>query len=344
MGADRARRRRGRCAPGGADDGERGRHRQGTEASLCTANRSAPHASIIDPPTPVVKPGDRLRSVDGRELFCTEVPGRELAGWITGEGTPVLLLHGGPGLSYEYLDQLGTELGSGFRVAAFQQRGLTPSTLEGPFTIPQASADVVAVLDALDWDRALLVGHSWGGHLAFRVAASYPARLLGVLGVDPLGIAGDGGMAAFGAEIMARTPRGDRERAHELDDRAMAGEGSADDALESLRLIWPSYFADPDSAPPMPAMRTSVQAYSGLINDVTSGTDKVAAALAAGDVPYGIVAGAGSPMPWGLAARATVELSPRAFLHVVPGAGHFLWLEAPGSVRVALLELSDARG
>ena len=40
----------------------------------------------------------------------------------------------------------------------------------------------------------------------------------------------------------------DRERAKELDDRAMAGEGSAEDALESLRLIWPSYFADPDGA------------------------------------------------------------------------------------------------
>jgi pimeloyl-ACP methyl ester carboxylesterase len=282
--------------------------------------------------------------VDGRESFSAEVPGGALDGWMIGGGTPVVLLHGGPGLSYEYVDELGEELGVGFRVAAFQQRGLAPSTLEGPFTIPQAIADTVAVLDALDWERALIVGHSWGGHLAFRVAAAHPARLLGVLAVDPLGIAGDGGMAAFEAEIGARTPASSRDRARELDERAMAGEGSPEGGLESLRLLWPSYFADPDGAPAMPPMRMSVEAYSGLIKEVTSGTDEVAAALATGDVPFGVVAGGGSPMPWGVAARATVELSPRAFLRVVPGAGHFPWFEVPGSVRAALLELRDGRG
>jgi pimeloyl-ACP methyl ester carboxylesterase len=281
--------------------------------------------------------------VDEREPFSVQASGGELGGWIAGQGTAVLLLHGGPGLSSEYLEQLGVELGGGFRIAAFQQRGLAPSTLQGLFTIPQAIADVVAVLDALEWQRALLVGHSWGGQLAFRVAAAHPARVAGVLGVDPLGVAGDGGMAAFSDEIMARTPRRDRERADELDTRAMAGERSPEDGLESLRLVWPSYFADPDGAPPMPAVRLSVPAYSGVINDIASGTQEVAAALASGDVPYGIVAGAGSPMPWGLAARATVELSPRAFLRVVPAAGHFPWLEAPGCVRAALLELCDGR-
>ena len=342
MRPDRVRRRDRDGAPrGGARHGERRCNRQSTEALRYTGNRSAPHATIIDPSTRIVKPEGRLRSVDGREPFSADSQGDALAGWIAGDGIPVLLLHGGPGLSYEYLDELGTELGPGFRVAAFQQRGLAPSTLEGPFTIPQAVADTAAVLDALDWQRALIVGHSWCGHLAFRVAAAHPERLLGVLGVDPLGIAGDGGMAAFGDEIMARTPRGDRERAKELDDRAMASEGSAEDALDSLRLIWPSYFADPDGAAPMPPLRMSVEAYYGVINDVTSGTDEVAAALATGDVPYGVVAGAGSPMPWGLAAGATVELSPRAFLRVVPGAGHFPWLEVPGSVRAALLELRD---
>ncbi len=278
--------------------------------------------------------------MEGRESFSAAAVGGTLGGWRAGEGTPVLLLHGGPGLSYEYLDELGAELGDGFEIAAFQQRGLEPSTLEGPFTIPQAIDDVVAVLDELGWERALLVGHSWGGHLAFRVAAAHPERLIAVLAVDPLGIAGDGGMAAFEAEIRARTPVEARERARELDDRAMAGDGTSEDGLEGLALVWPSYFADPDAAPPMPPIRMSVEAYAGVINDVGSGTDEVAAALATGEVRYGIVAGAGSPMPWGLAARATAELSPSAFLSVVPASGHFPWLEAPGSVRAQLVRLA----
>jgi proline iminopeptidase len=270
-----------------------------------------------------------------------EVTGGRLGGWIAGEGLPVLLLHGGPGLSYEYLGELGEELGAGFQVAAYQQRGLEPSTVDGPFTIAQAISDALAVLDALDWARALIVGHSWGGQLALRLAAAHPERLLGALAVDPLGVVGDGGMAAFEAEILARTAKKDRERAHELDERAMAGDGTPEEALESLSLVWPAYFADPDNAPPMPAVRMSVPAYSGIIAEVTTSTDEVAAALAAGERPYGVIAGAGSPMPWGQAARASAELSDRAFLTVVPAAGHFPWLEVPGCVREALRRLSE---
>lgn len=274
-----------------------------------------------------------------REAFTVEAAGGELGGWVAGDGVPVLLLHGGPGLSYEYLEGLGDELGTGFRVAAFQQRGLAPSTLDGPFTIAQAIEDVIAVLDGLGWSRAVLVGHSWGGQLVLRVAAAHPGRLNGVLAVDPIGVIGDGGTAAFEAEMSARTPKQGRDRAQELDERAMAGQGSAGDGLEGLAIMWPAYFADPDKAPPMPPIRMSVEAYSGLVGEMSDGLEQVAAELGTATVPYGVVAGAASPIPWGQAARTTAELSPRAFLAVVPAAGHFPWLEVPGSVRTPLQRL-----
>lgn len=277
--------------------------------------------------------------MDGRDVFTVPVAGGALGGWAVGEGAPVLLLHGGPGLSYEYLDGLASELGSDYRVAAYQQRGLEPSTVEGPFTVAQAIADVLAVLDALVWARALIVGHSWGGHLALRFAAAHPERLLGALAVDPLGIVGDGGMAAFEAEMFARTPKEGRERARELDERAMAGRGTAEEGLEGLRIVWPAYFADPETAPAMPPIRMSVEAYSGIIGEVTAGAEEVATKLATSRVPYGVIAGAGSPMPWGQAARASADVAPQAFLTVVPAAGHFPWLEVPGSVRAALKRL-----
>ena len=130
----------------------------------------------------------------------------DLVGWTAGDGPPVLALHGGPGLSFTYLDAAVEEIAAEFRVATFQQRGLAPSTTSGPFTIDQAVADVAAVLDHLGWDQAYVVGHSWGGHLAFHVARDLAPRLLGVLSVDPLGGVGDGGSEAFGAELLARTP------------------------------------------------------------------------------------------------------------------------------------------
>jgi len=280
------------------------------------------------------------RLTGGRESFIAAVSEGALGGWVSGEGGPVLLLHGGPGLSFSYLDGLAAELEGEFRVASFQQRGLEPSTREGPFTVAQAVDDVVSVLDALEWERPLVVGHSWGGHLALRFAAAHPQRVLGSLAVDPIGVVDDGGYAAFGAEIIARTPKEARQRAQELDDRAMAGQGTIEEALESLHLVWPAYFADPENVPPMPDLAISLEAYSEIVSEMTSGTDRVATILANGQVRYAIVAGAASPIPWGQAAQATTELSPHAFLEVIPDAGHFIWLEAPGRVLAALRRLS----
>lgn len=276
-----------------------------------------------------------------REVFSFESVNGALVGWSVGSGPPVLLLHGGPGLSFSYLDELGAELASDFRVAAFQQRGLGPSTVDGPFTMSQAIDDTVCVLDGLQWEQALVVGHSWGGHLALRILAAHPERLLGVLAVDPIGVVGDGGMAAFEAEVIARTPRNDRERARALGDRAMAGEGTPEESLEYLRLIWPAYFADPENAPAMPPIEFSLEAYSGLMGQIVEDTDRVAKQLADTTPLLGIIAGAASPIPWGQAARATTELSHGSFLDVVPNAGHFIWLEAPGRVRAAVMRLSE---
>jgi pimeloyl-ACP methyl ester carboxylesterase len=58
-------------------------------------------------------------------------------------------------------------------------------------------------------------------------------------------------------------------------------------------------------------------------------------------IPYGILAGAASPIPWGQAARSTAELCSRAFLEVIPAAGHFVWVEAPSAVRAALERITE---
>jgi pimeloyl-ACP methyl ester carboxylesterase len=104
------------------------------------------------------------------------------------------------------------ELAARYQVATFQQLGLAPSTEQGEFTVAEAVADIVAVLDGLGWQTAYLMGHSWGGHLVFHAAAAVPERLEGVLSVDPLGAVGDGGAEAFGAEMLARVPEASRPR------------------------------------------------------------------------------------------------------------------------------------
>jgi pimeloyl-ACP methyl ester carboxylesterase len=274
------------------------------------------------------------------DTFEAPVDGGVLAGTVTGDGPPVLVLHGGPGLSVSIVDGLVADLAPSYRVATFQQRGIAPSTTDGAFTVDEAVADVAAVLDHLGWDTAYVVGSSWGGHLAFWVAGRLPERLLGVLAVDPLGAVGDGGNAEFEAEMERRTPEADRERAAELDRLAQEGEASEELALESLRLFWPAYFAEPSTAPPMPEpMRLSIPAYSGLFTDLVQRLPELEASLPAIAVPLGVVVGERSSIP-NSAGHASADRVPGAWTEIVVGAGHLPWYEAPGAVRQALDRLA----
>ena len=278
------------------------------------------------------------------ERFEAPVAGGVLEGAVDGDGPPVVVVHGGPGLSRVIVDGLVAELVPSYRTAVYQQRGVPPSATDGDFTIDEALADLAAVLDHLGWDRAYLVGSSWGGHLAFWAAAAMPDRLLGVLAVDPLGAVGDGGNAEFEAEMAARTPERDRDRAAELDRLAQHGETTEEQALESLRLFWPAYFADPPSASSMPEpMRLSIPAYAGLFGDLLARLPDLEASLPGIAVPFGVLVGDRSPIP-NSAAQTSAERIPGAWLEVVEKAGHLPWHEQPGCVRAALDRLAGRAG
>jgi pimeloyl-ACP methyl ester carboxylesterase len=276
-----------------------------------------------------------------RTPFSALATSGELSGWVAGEGPPVLAVHGGPGMSYDYLDAAVLELAARYQVATFQQRGLAPSTLEGDFTVAEAVADIAAVLDGLCWETAYLVGHSWGGHLAFHAAAAMPERLAGVLSVDPLGAVGDGGMAAFGAEMLARVPAEVRERARALDEKDTAGIATPEEQLEAFTLVWPSYFAEPPAAPPLPHVEFSGPANQGLFADLGARIAELESSLPSIRVPLGVLVGGLSPMPPS-AGTDSAERIPGAWSQVEPGAGHFVWHEAPGCLLAAMDRLVTA--
>lgn len=273
--------------------------------------------------------------------FEAPVAGGMLVGYAQGDGPRLLLVHGGPALSGDYLVGLAAELTDGYEVAWYQQRGLAPSVQTGPFTVKQHVDDLVGVLDSLEWPSACLVGHSWGGHLVVAAAAAHPERLRGVVSVDPLGCVGDGGTAQFEQALVERTSPANRERAQELDERAMRGQGTPDDALEGLRLVWSAYYADPSTAPPMPTISISVDGYAETWSSVVDGLPALEAALPSISVPVHFVHGGMSPMPV-TASTDTASCIPGATVEVVDGAGHFIWHERPGAVRAALDRLTSS--
>ena len=270
--------------------------------------------------------------------FTTHDDGPLLAGRRAGSGPPVLLLHGGPGLGFDYLRDLADELAQENDVAWYQQRGLAPSAVEGPYTVAADVGDARRVLDALGWQRACVVGHSWGGHLALHVAEAMPERLLGVLAVDPLGSVGDGRWPEFDEEIFRRTPEPVRQRAREIDERRTAGEAGEELALEGMRLVWPAYFAEPEHAPPMPELRIASERSAAMVPSIFEALPALEAGLSGIRVPVGFVHGNRSPMPLAASTDAADRI-PGAWVEVVDGAGHFVWVEQPGAVLGALRRL-----
>jgi pimeloyl-ACP methyl ester carboxylesterase len=273
--------------------------------------------------------------------FSAPVAGGDIVGWRTDEsGPPALLLHGGPGMS-DYLDSLVPELSGVLTMARYQQRGLAPSLVEGGRDVATHVGDAVAVLDRLGWDRAWLVGHSWGGHLAMHVAVSHPERVLGLIVLDGLGAVGDGGMAALGPNLTAALSEEQRARVDELDARDDRGEATEAERLEQMRLVWPYYFGDPAAAPPMPSFSfdpTAIDAWASVVDHFERRTLELG--LPALAMPVLIAHGKRSPVPV-VEAERTAGLMPQAQL-AINRHGHWPWLEQPGLVRSLIAELVAA--
>lgn len=274
------------------------------------------------------------------EAFTASTSAGPIAGTVRGEGSPLLALHGGPGLS-DYMEILSDEL-DGWRWASYQQRGLAPSVETGPYTVERHVADAVAVLDAVGFDRPVVLGHSWGGHLALHLAIAHPERVAGLVLVDPLGAVGDGGLGEHGQHLGERMSADSQQRYAEIAERLATAQASDADMVASMALLWPSYFADPPSAPPMPSfMKASIAGYAGTM---ASASEQLAGGLSEKvsgvTMPVVYVVGADSPMPL-RQGQQTEALFPRSELHIVPGAGHLPWHEEPGCVSRALVRIAQ---
>jgi pimeloyl-ACP methyl ester carboxylesterase len=128
---------------------------------------TAPDQPLPDA-TSVLMPGPwahRDISANGVRLHAAEL----------GEGPLVLLLHGFPQFWWAWRGQLTGLAAAGFRVVAPDLRGYGASDKPPRgYDLPTLSADVAALVRALGEQDAVVVGHDWGGLLAWTTAALHP--------------------------------------------------------------------------------------------------------------------------------------------------------------------------
>jgi 3-oxoadipate enol-lactonase len=242
-----------------------------------------------------------------------------------GRGPVLVLLHGFP-LAQQTWDAQAAALRGRARVVRFDLRGLgSTNATPGPYLMEQLAGDVAAILDALDLERAVLVGHSLGGYVAFAFYRMFAERCRG------LGFI----CSRAGADDAAAASR----RRELADGAEREGMGPVADAFV------PQYFA-PDVYRDHPELVERIRA-------IVERTDpRGAAAMLRGmaqrvdssdlfeelHLPVGVVAGARDALIDLSAARAIADRVASAELDVLD-CGHVPLYEAPDALSASLERL-----
>jgi pimeloyl-ACP methyl ester carboxylesterase len=150
-----------KSCPGGFSDG------QAVFTQRCTRQALGADRNVTE----------RRLSANGVELHVLE----------EGEGPLVILCHGFPELAFSWRHQLPVLAGAGFRVVAPDMRGYggssAPSQIEA-YDVVSLCGDLCGLLDALDAESAVFVGHDWGASVVWQLAVLEPERVRAVAGLS----------------------------------------------------------------------------------------------------------------------------------------------------------------
>lgn len=135
-------------------------------------------------------------SVETERHLEVETNGIRMHAVTRGEGPVVLFCHGFPGLWYSWRHQLSAVADAGFRAIAVDMRGY--GRTDRPRDAAQYGnqtivADLTGLLDALESESAVFVGHDFGAQACWAAALHAPKRVLGVVSLAvPYGVGFEG--------------------------------------------------------------------------------------------------------------------------------------------------------
>ncbi|WP_157467799.1 alpha/beta fold hydrolase [Frankia sp. QA3] len=265
------------------------------------------------------------------------VPGGSLWTLSRGAGLPLVLAHGGPGLSNN-LEPVAGMVDDLARVHLYDQRGCGRSRANGPFDIATLVADLEALRTHWRHERWVVGGHSWGAALALFYALAHPDRTLGVIYLAGTAIRW-GWKDGVQRERLSRLTAAERQELRALGAR-LESNGDERDRARFLRLMWSTDFASRaaaavlDSQPLYSFPRADAVARA-VQNDWKARLDEgIEDDLRRLTAPVLVVHGRRDPDPTG--AREVADLAPCGQWAPLDNAGHSAWLEQPAAMRQVL--------
>lgn len=117
-------------------------------------------------------------------------PDQSLYYYQTGQGEPIILVHGGPGLNHYYFLPYLDRLASRHHMIYYDQKACGESEIPSDTSAMRLAAfvdDIDEVRKKFGLKKFHLLGHSWGGMLAAQYAIKYPQYLSSLILVSPAG-------------------------------------------------------------------------------------------------------------------------------------------------------------
>ncbi|TRO66854.1 alpha/beta fold hydrolase [Christiangramia sabulilitoris] len=120
-------------------------------------------------------------SLYGQQEEILEYPAGKIAYQTFGDGFPVLIINGGPGMNSKGFEYLAKKLADNNRTIIYDQRGTGASVLNehnlSNFSIDLMLEDIETLRKHLGYENWIVFGQSFGGMLAYAYAEKYPERV-----------------------------------------------------------------------------------------------------------------------------------------------------------------------
>ena len=248
-----------------------------------------------------------------------------------GEGEPLLLIQGMSGNHLAWGEPFLSDLERDFDVVAYDHRGVgRSSAVTDPFTITDLADDAAALIAALGWEAAHVVGISMGGMVAQELALRHPDRIRTLtLGCT---YAGGEGSALTSSQVSTK-----------LADAMMAGDPDRAIATAYEVNVSPGYGADKSAygtfyematalPTPVPVIMLQMQAIAA--HNTLDRLEEISA-------PTLVIHGTVDEMlPYSNAVLIASKI-PDAQLETLEGVGHMFWWEQPERSAAAIRSLVE---
>lgn len=260
----------------------------------------------------------RLVAVDGLGIHIVE----------RGDGLPMFVLHGGPGMESNYFRPYLEPLEDDFRLIYVDQpgQGLSERLPPGvPYSMPGAVAAIDRVREQLGFDRIVLLGHSYGGFVAQLYALAHPGRLAALILVDTAP------SYEYNAEANQNIQR------YGTPEQRRLVPGLSND--ERIRRVFALYFDPPDQPTAdafMDRVILSAEAWRQLIATREFRTFDTRPRLREIRTPTLVMVGENDLITTARQARIIAAGIPGARLQVFPNTGHNPFVEEPAAFNAAV--------